>query len=277
MKLFIIGLGKVGKTLLRAYLTVENTTIYVYDRDRTKVLNAADNKRVFPVYGIDECTEADTVFITVIDKKILSAMDSISGTVSGNIVIMSGTINIEDAVDHIKNKNNLIIMHPIQTFIDSEGGRELFKNIYFSVEYTQSVKFCDEFCDEFDCHYIIAEKDFNRILYHAACMFASNFIVIMAKTADELLSNAHLTDGDDSHILIPIMEKTLENIKAKGIKKSLTGPVMRGDWKVIEKHISQIADSDTEQLYRMLIKKNIELVKDHDISNLDEMESIIDE
>lgn len=277
MKLFIIGLGKVGKTLLRAYLTVENTTIYVYDRDRTKVLNAAEHKRVLPVYEIKKCTEADTVFITVIDKKVLSAMDSISGTVTGNIVIMSGTVNIEDAVSHIKNRNNLIIMHPIQTFIDSEGGRELFRNIYFSVEYTQSRKFCDEFCDEFDCHYIIAGKNFNRILYHAACMFASNFVVIMAKIADELLSNAHLTDGDDSHILIPIMEKTLDNIKAKGIKKSLTGPVMRGDWKVIERHISQIADSDTEQLYRMLIKKNIEIVRDQDITNLDEMERIIDE
>ena len=35
MKIYIIGLGKVGRTLLNAYRTVENTMIYIYDRDKT--------------------------------------------------------------------------------------------------------------------------------------------------------------------------------------------------------------------------------------------------
>lgn len=275
MKIYIIGLGKVGRTLLNAYRNVEDTSIYIYDRDRTKINNEADNSKVIAAYSIEDIKTVDVVFVTVIDRKVLSAMDEISNEFNGTTVIMSATISMDNAMRHVKNSKNILLMHPIQTFSDDRGGREALNDIYFSVQYKGSKQFIDKFCDEFQCHYILADEGFNRYLYHAACIFASNFIVIIMKMASELISSCGLSDDDIDYVLYPMMEKTIRNIREKGITSSLTGPVMRGDSDVIRNHLNAIEDDDIKEIYRMLVKKNIDYVSHFNIEDIEKVEEVI--
>ncbi len=277
MKIYIIGLGKVGRTLLNAYRTVENTMIYIYDRDKTKVTNEMDKKTVFPVFNINEIKDADTIFITVIDQKVLAVMGEISNEFEGNIVIMSATVSMAEAEKRHKHSKNLILMHPIQTFSDSKGNRESLNGIYFSVQFRGSKSFVDEFCDEFNCNYIIPDEKFNRYLYHLSCIFASNFIVIMMKIASELINESGLSNQNIEHVLYPMMQKTVDNITKKGISQSLTGPVMRGDIEVIKNHLNAIKDEELKDIYRLLIKRNIDYIKDMHIPGIDEMEKLIND
>ncbi len=279
MKINIVGLGNVGRTLVNAYKERENIEIHVFDKDKTKVLNTIDKKKVFPVKKVEDFTDAETTFITVIDDQILSVMDEISENYKGNIVIMSGIMSIEDAKKHIRNANNLIIMHPIQTFPDIYGGKERFKNIYITVEYTQSKKFCEDFCNEFECHYIEVPQGFNRKIYHASCIFASNFVVMMAYIADELLNESGFENEDMGYILLPLIKNTVNNIINNGIKESISGPIKRGDNKVIEKHLSQIEDKDIKNVYKILMRKTYEYFKKNEfvIMHSKEIEDLINE
>ncbi len=275
MKIFIIGLGKLGRTLLNAYLTVDNVNLYIYDRDKTKVSNIVDNKRVFPVYNINEISDVDTIFITVIDKTILNTMDKLNESFKGDIVIMSASMEMKETLKHKNSDSNLILMHPIQTFSDANSGKESFKGIYFTVEYSDSIAFIVEFCDTFECNYIVVSQQFNRISYHLSCLIASNFLVIMIKMASDMINNSGLSDENVEHYLYPIIDKTIMNIKKNGICESLTGPAMRGDYNVIRKHIESINDDDLKEIYKLVMKKNLELIKDKNIENYEEMESLI--
>jgi predicted short-subunit dehydrogenase-like oxidoreductase (DUF2520 family) len=89
-----------------------------------------------------------------------------------------------------------------------------------------------------------ALADDKRALYHAGAAVASNFLVTLYRVAGRLVEEA----GAPPEVLVPLMERTIAN----GFE--LTGPIARGDWETIERHLSAIRDDapDLEHLYRAL-------------------------
>jgi predicted short-subunit dehydrogenase-like oxidoreductase (DUF2520 family) len=89
-----------------------------------------------------------------------------------------------------------------------------------------------------------ALEDDKRALYHAGAAVASNFLVTLYRVASRLVEEA----GAPPTVLVPLMERTIAN----GFE--LTGPIARGDWETIERHLSAIRDDvpELEHLYRAL-------------------------
>lgn len=72
--------------------------------------------------------------------------------------------------------------------------------------------------------------DDRRALYHAGAAVASSFLVTLYRVAGRLLDEA----GVPPEALVPLMERTIAN----GFE--LTGPLTRGDWATIERHLEAI-------------------------------------
>ena len=64
-------------------------------------------------------------------------------------------------------------------------------------------------------------------LYHAAAVFASNYLVTVTAIAEELERSAGLDDPLGA--LAPLQEATLANVERVGPAAALTGPAVRGD------------------------------------------------
>ena len=86
--------------------------------------------------------------------------------------------------------------------------------------------------------------DDRRALYHAGAVVASNFLVTLYRTAARLVESA----GAPAEALVPLMQRTISN----GFE--LTGPVARGDWETVERHLDAIRAEhpDLEELYTAL-------------------------
>jgi predicted short-subunit dehydrogenase-like oxidoreductase (DUF2520 family) len=69
-----------------------------------------------------------------------------------------------------------------------------------------------------------------RTLYHAGAVFASNYLVTMQRAAALLFAEA----GAPLEALEPLIRGTIEN----GFE--LTGPVARGDWVTVDRHLAEI-------------------------------------
>jgi predicted short-subunit dehydrogenase-like oxidoreductase (DUF2520 family) len=69
-----------------------------------------------------------------------------------------------------------------------------------------------------------------RTLYHAGAVFASNYLVTMQRAAALLFAEA----GAPVEALEPLIRGTIEN----GFE--LTGPVARGDWVTVDRHLAEI-------------------------------------
>ena len=86
--------------------------------------------------------------------------------------------------------------------------------------------------------------DADRAAYHAGAAIASNYLVTLRRAAGSLLEAA----GAPPEALDPLMRRTIEN----GFE--LTGPIQRGDWETVERHLEAIrADRpELEAMYRIL-------------------------
>jgi predicted short-subunit dehydrogenase-like oxidoreductase (DUF2520 family) len=87
-----------------------------------------------------------------------------------------------------------------------------------------------------------ALADDRRALYHAGAVMASNFLVTLYRTAAALVAEA----GVPPESLIPLMERTIEN------RFELTGPIARGDWETVERHLAALEGTGFERVYETL-------------------------
>jgi predicted short-subunit dehydrogenase-like oxidoreductase (DUF2520 family) len=87
-----------------------------------------------------------------------------------------------------------------------------------------------------------ALADDRRALYHAGAAIASNFLVTLYRAAAQLFEQADAPPA----ALVPLMERTIAN----GFE--LTGPIARGDWETVDRHLVALAGGELEPLYRAL-------------------------
>ena len=86
--------------------------------------------------------------------------------------------------------------------------------------------------------------DASRAAYHAGAAIASNYLVTLRHAAGSLLEAA----GAPPEALGPLMRGVIET----GFE--LTGPIARGDWETVERHLAVIRAErpELEELYLVL-------------------------
>jgi len=92
-------------------------------------------------------------------------------------------------------------------------------------------------------------RDGQRVLYHAAAVFASNFVDVVVAEAVRLLMGIGWTRKEAETALTPLVEGAVDNIKHRGVVAALTGPIRRGDADTVARHLAAV---DNPDLYRML-------------------------
>ncbi len=97
----------------------------------------------------------------------------------------------------------------------------------------------------------VAETE--RVIYHAAAVFASNYLVALARVAVEMLESIGWSEGDAITGLVPLMEGALVEVARRGPVGALTGPIRRGDVETVARHLEALAGRRRmADLYRML-------------------------
>ena len=76
-----------------------------------------------------------------------------------------------------------------------------------------------------------------KVFYHMAGVFAANFLTANFQASDKLLNNTALRGKNHYRLFEPIVKTTLSNIKNNGVDGSLSGPVQRGDYLTVQKHL----------------------------------------
>lgn len=114
--------------------------------------------------------------------------------------------------------------------------------------------------------------------YHAACVFASNYIVTNAAVAARLLAEAAaLPEPDALTALLPLVDGARANLARLGLPRALTGPVTRGDADVVRRHLDAL-DASTRALYSAQAREALRLARSAglDARRADEIERWLD-
>ncbi len=93
-----------------------------------------------------------------------------------------------------------------------------------------------------------------RGLYHAAAVLASNYTVVLAALATDLLGRAGIEQEARLPAIMPLLESTIANLGRTGLPGALTGPLARGDTGTVMQHLTALdgAAPEIAQVYRAL-------------------------
>ena len=102
-----------------------------------------------------------------------------------------------------------------------------------------------------------------RVVYHAAAVYASNFVDVVIAEAVRMLEEIGWTRGEATRALMPLVDGAVANIRRRGVVGALTGPIRRGDAETVRLHLEALRNlpqraaggegkPSAEGLYRML-------------------------
>jgi predicted short-subunit dehydrogenase-like oxidoreductase (DUF2520 family) len=104
-------------------------------------------------------------------------------------------------------------------------------------------------------HVVQADSDKRRRL-HVASVFSCNFANHMWTLAHEVLDD----DGLPFEAMLPLIRTTVDKLDRLSPAQSQTGPAVRHDRQVIERHLAML-DGDKRELYRLLTDSIIHRTK----------------
>lgn len=105
--------------------------------------------------------------------------------------------------------------------------------------------------------YTIRTQD--KPLYHAFGAFASPLVTALLTAAVKTGCAAGISQADAIRRMQPIVERTVANFFAHGPRKSLSGPVARGDVATVERHLAALLQhQELLEIYRALQNFSVE-------------------
>jgi predicted short-subunit dehydrogenase-like oxidoreductase (DUF2520 family) len=105
-------------------------------------------------------------------------------------------------------------------------------------------------------------------LYHAAGALAAGHTLVVVESAVQLLMSLGIKRSEAVRALLPMTKQVLQNYERLGPGAAWTGPLSRGDYEVVAKHLSVLQDYSPEykEAYEAL-NHLAERVFDHPSSN----------
>jgi predicted short-subunit dehydrogenase-like oxidoreductase (DUF2520 family) len=104
--------------------------------------------------------------------------------------------------------------------------------------------------------------DEDRVLYHAAAVFASNYVDVIVAEAVRLLGEIGWSEVEATRALLPLVEGAVAGIRERGPVQALTGPIRRGDAGTVKRHLAALDRLDAGAEYRMLGEIALEIAKE---------------
>jgi predicted short-subunit dehydrogenase-like oxidoreductase (DUF2520 family) len=100
-----------------------------------------------------------------------------------------------------------------------------------------------------------------RPLYHAAAVFASNYVAALLHEGVSIFQEAGASREEAERALTALARGTLENVEELGLDAALTGPLVRGDADTVELHLRSLDPAQAE-LYAELGRRTLAWVRD---------------
>jgi predicted short-subunit dehydrogenase-like oxidoreductase (DUF2520 family) len=115
-----------------------------------------------------------------------------------------------------------------------------------------------------------------RPMYHAAAVFASNYVLAAVATVVRILAEAGIDEDDAVPAALPLMRGTMDNVEQLGLAAALTGPVARGDIDTVRLHLSRLSSRE-RRLYCALGLETLRLARATglDPARADALESLL--
>jgi len=86
----------------------------------------------------------------------------------------------------------------------------------------------------------------NKPLYHAAGALAAGHALVVVEAAVQLLMSLGMKRREALRALLPMTRQVLQNYERLGLRAAWTGPLARGDYEVVARHLNVLHEYSSE-------------------------------
>lgn len=246
MKVVIVGSGNVATHLSLALASLEGIEIcQVYSPTEAHAEILAERLNCDFVTNPTQIRKDADVYLFALKDQALETVIRAVPANNGLWLHTSGSMPMQVFAGYTERYG---VLYPLQTFSKSreisfrgiplfiECHREEDKNCLEELARRLSGKVCE----------LSSEK---RRSLHLAAVFACNFTNHIYALAEEILAK----EGLSRDYLFPLIDETAAKVHELPAQEAQTGPAIRYDENIINKHLGMLADDpDVQTLYRLL-------------------------
>lgn len=249
MKIVFIGAGNLATHLAKELYNQSFDIVQVYSRTLKSANELADKVAAASTDKIENIdSNADIYIFSISDSALETILSQIQIDRNKLLLHTAGSVSIDIFKEY---SDRYGVIYPFQTFSKL---REInFKNIPIFIEANNT--------DDRAILEKIAEKFSNKIYYlssdkrqylHLTGVFACNFVNHMYNVADQILSQEDIPFD----VVLPLIDETANKVHHLRPTDAQTGPAIRYDENIINKHLSLITDSRLKDIYK-IVSENI--------------------
>lgn len=264
--LAIIGGGHVGRVLGRLFAAGGAFQVkQVLARSPESAQRAAAfigaGQAVDGYAGLQPC---DVYMLSVGDDQIVPACAALAAAVplAGAVVFHCSGALASDRLQAARDAGaHVASVHPIRSFADTGAVAAGFAGTYCGVEGDAPALAVLNAALEAIAARPVAIDAAAKTVYHAAAVFASNYLATVLDAALRAYQAAGIPEDVARELARPLAAETLDNVFRLGAAPALSGPIARGDFATVERQRQAVTawDAATGELYRALEAPTIAL------------------
>jgi predicted short-subunit dehydrogenase-like oxidoreductase (DUF2520 family) len=216
--------------------------------------------------SIDQLRPADAWMLAVGDDQIAPVAANLagSGLLRGAVVFhcsgarASGELGAAAAAGALAAS-----VHPIRSFADPDAVAAQFSGTFCGIE--GEIAALAVLIPAFEAigARLVPIDAAAKTVYHAASVFASNYLVTVLDAALRAYQAAGIAEDVARELARPLATETLANVLRLGAEGALSGPIARGDVATVQRQQAAVAawDAPTGQLYTALADATSRLAK----------------
>ncbi|RJG15870.1 Rossmann-like and DUF2520 domain-containing protein [Massilia cavernae] len=272
----IIGAGHVGRALGRLFAASGAfevrgvlATSFVSASEAVDFIGAGT-----PAAGMADLGPADVWMLAVPDDQIAAVCEAVAAShalVGAVVFHCSGAKSSAELSGAASAGALAASIHPIRSFADPARVAQDFAGTWCGIEGAPGALALLEPALLAIGARLAPVDAAAKTVYHAAAVFASNYLVTVLDTALRAYVAAGIPEADARELARPLAMETLENVFRLGPEAALSGPVARGDMATVARQQVAVAgwDAGAGKLYAALADATVQLAARRNSKKID--------
>lgn len=176
--------------------------------------------------------DADLVVLAVPDEAISTVAQLVKPRDGSVVAHLSGATSLDALAPHARRAS----LHPLVSMTEPDDGAEALRGAWMTVSGDPMI---EQVATALQGR-VLRVAEIDRVRYHAAAAIASNHVVALLGQVERLSKSV----GVPVEAFLALTQTALENTRRLGPAGALTGPVSRGDWRVVRSHLRAIPETE---------------------------------
>ncbi|MBR5132979.1 MAG: YihY family inner membrane protein [Alistipes sp.] len=251
MRAVVVGSGNVAEAFARSLAECRGVDLVeVVARNEERGRSIAESVGAQWCGDASRAAVADIYIIAVSDRVVSEVARGLAVAEGGVVVHTAGSVAM-DALEGFEGRRGII--YPLQSF--TSGRRVSLESVPLFIEADGDVsrERVEELSSKLSVRVEYADSERRRVI-HLAGVFVNNFVNHLYASGADIVSRVEL----DFDVLKPLIDETARKaLESNDPRKVQTGPAVRGDRVVTERHREMLRDDEIKQQIYNYITESI--------------------